>query len=282
MNLDLIFDIGSNNGDDIPYYLMKAKRVVAFEANPILAKGIVTRFSDHIQSGALRVENRLLVADKDKTASEACFYVHKHNHVLSQFPKPSNQLLNEFETVSVGNISVKEALRHYGRPEYAKIDVENYDYWILSDLFRLQCFPSFLSVEIHSKKVVSLMLNCRKYSAYKLVNGSDVGTKYENSSISDRFGEHHDYSFPTHSAGPFGDDIDGDWLDQKSILSAIISSRLGWKDLHASAADEGIRLVKRTGFVDHLAYHSAWLRPYAPKLLKSSLKTLLRKDRQRS
>ena len=35
-NKKVIYDIGSNNGDDIPYYLMKCDKVVAVEANPLL------------------------------------------------------------------------------------------------------------------------------------------------------------------------------------------------------------------------------------------------------
>lgn len=119
--MDLIFDIGSNNGDDIPYYLMKAKKVVAFEANPVLADEIVRRFPTHIQSGALRVENRLLVAEKDQSASEVRFYVHKHDHVMSQFPRPAKQKLSYFNTVFVGNVTLKKLSTFMGRRTMQKL-----------------------------------------------------------------------------------------------------------------------------------------------------------------
>jgi hypothetical protein len=32
--MKIIYDLGANNGDDIPYYLLKADTVVAVEANP--------------------------------------------------------------------------------------------------------------------------------------------------------------------------------------------------------------------------------------------------------
>ena len=46
--MKLIFDIGSNNGDDILYYLHKADLVVAVEANPKLCKLISKRFNKEI------------------------------------------------------------------------------------------------------------------------------------------------------------------------------------------------------------------------------------------
>lgn len=271
--MNLIFDIGSNNGDDIPYYLMKAEKVIAFEANPVLANEIALRFSEPIQSGVLQVENRLLVAENDKSAADLCFYVHKRNHVLSQFPKPSKETLNHFNTVLVGNVSVQEAIHTYGEPSYAKIDVEHYDYSILSEFFRLGHFPNYISTEIHSKRVASLLLKCPRYSAYKLLEGKDVSS-YDNSIITDRFGNKRYYSFPHHAAGPFGDDIIGNWSDQKSIRSKILSSRLGWKDLHASALDDGIKVEHQTNCVDHLLYHYNGFKPYVPELIKSAYRAL--------
>ena len=53
----IIYDFGSNNGDDIPYYLEKADKVVAVEANPGLVAQIVSRFSKDIAAQKLIVEH---------------------------------------------------------------------------------------------------------------------------------------------------------------------------------------------------------------------------------
>jgi hypothetical protein len=58
----IIYDFGANNGDDIPYYLMKADIVVAVEANPALCRSIETRFNNAIRSRQLFVENCVLTA----------------------------------------------------------------------------------------------------------------------------------------------------------------------------------------------------------------------------
>ena len=45
----MIYDIGANNGDDIPCYPMKADKVVAVEASQALARTIAGRFAAGIE-----------------------------------------------------------------------------------------------------------------------------------------------------------------------------------------------------------------------------------------
>jgi hypothetical protein len=70
----IIYDFGANNGDDIPYYLMKSDLVIAVEAIPALCQLIEERFHLEIQSGRLVIENCVLTADNE--LSEVPFYVH--------------------------------------------------------------------------------------------------------------------------------------------------------------------------------------------------------------
>ena len=62
----IIYDFGANNGDDIPYYLMKADEVIAVEANPNLCDLIKNRFPKEIIDGRLKVENCVIDVDKSK------------------------------------------------------------------------------------------------------------------------------------------------------------------------------------------------------------------------
>ena len=55
MKHDLIVDLGAHNGDDTCYYLRKGFRVVAVEANPILAEQIRGRFHEAVRGGLLTV-----------------------------------------------------------------------------------------------------------------------------------------------------------------------------------------------------------------------------------
>ena len=95
MQKKIICDFGANNGDDIPYYLKKADVIVAVEANASLCKQIETRFSSEITCGMVFVENLVLSIVGSKTEVE--FYVHKAAHVLSQSPKPTEGVIDNFE-----------------------------------------------------------------------------------------------------------------------------------------------------------------------------------------
>lgn len=121
----VIYDLGSNNGDDIPYYLQKSSKVVAVEANPVLVKQIELRFSEEILGGKLIVEHCVLTT-KNK-GGLVPFYIHKHNHVLSQFPIPEKSSISDFDETMIKSKNIIDIVGCYGRPYYIKIDLENYD-----------------------------------------------------------------------------------------------------------------------------------------------------------
>ena len=229
----IIYDFGSNNGDDIPYYLLKADLVVAVEANPALAKQIESRFAREIDEGRLAVENCVLTADADAPA--VSFYVHNSEHVLSQFPRPAE--MESFTEVSLPARNVVEVITAYGPPTYVKIDIEHYDEAILGALFAHDIRPPFISAESHSIEVFALMVTAGRYRSFNLVDGRSVSTRYRRHRIRSRGGEQL-YSFPFHSAGPFGEDILGSWMTPDNFFVYLASEGLGWKDIHASTEIE--------------------------------------------
>lgn len=201
----IIYDFGSNNGDDIPYYLLKSDLVVAVEANPILCEQINNRFASEIAQGRLFVENCVITAEE--YSDQVCFYIHKTNHVLSQFPKPSTKRLKHFKEVSLPSKSVTHIINKHGHPYYIKIDIEHYDIEVLRTLSIKEICPPFISAESHSIDVFCMLVNMG-YEAFKLVEGSTVSQIYADRIIQGGQ-EGVLYSFPSHSAGPFGNDVDG-------------------------------------------------------------------------
>lgn len=228
----IIYDFGSNNGDDIPYYLMKSDLVVAVEANPILCDLIKSRFGDQISSGRLIVENCVLCTYDSLEPVD--FFVHKVDHVRSQFPRPDNQ--NDFEKVSLPSKNVTQIIRKHGSPWYIKIDIEHYDQVILRELFVNNIMPPYISSESHSIEVFALMVALGKYNAFKLVDGLAVESRYRNCNISTNQGITR-YSFPYHSAGPFGPDISGPWMTRDNFFRVLGIVGLGWRDIHATNID---------------------------------------------
>ena len=120
----VIYDIGSNNGDDIPYYLMKADKVVAVEANPELSEYIKQKYSQEITNERLVVEN-CAITDRENMG-EVDFYTYTsqpHLHVYGQFPPPPQDKLKEFTKIKVPSKSITGLVNEHGYPHYMKIDL---------------------------------------------------------------------------------------------------------------------------------------------------------------
>ena len=232
----IIYDLGSNNGDNIPYYLMRSDSVVAIEANSKLCKDVKERFKNEILDGRLFVENCIVVADNNKLKSNREFYIQKDAHVLSQYPRPSEEILKYFKKTKVKAKNLISLIKKYGEPYYVKVDVENYDYEIISSLFENKIFPKYLSVECYNKKIYEKIMNNAFYNAYKLVCGSNVNKQYGKRSYLNKQ-EKVSYSFPIHSAGPFGNDIDGKWLTKKNFNFLYSLKNTKWIDIHCSRID---------------------------------------------
>lgn len=252
----VIYDFGANNGDDLPYYLKKADLVVAVEANPSLCRTIEQRFSSAIAEGRLKVENCVLTGDESN--AEVPFYLHKRHHVLGQFPQPDANVLPDYEQVLLPSRSVLSIIHQYGAPHYIKIDIEHYEEPILRAMFQAGIRPPYLSAESHSIKVFALLAGLGDYSAFKLVDGATVAEKYSNHAITVGSGSER-YSFPPHSAGPFGDDIPGAWRNADDLFELLAKVGLGWKDIHATnlvQPDVTSRAEKKRGMRRHLR---AWV-----------------------
>jgi len=230
----IIYDLGSNNGDDVPYYLLKADVVVAVEANPNLCEIIRNRFPEELISGRVIVENCVVNADSEPR--EVDFHIHRFNHVLSQFPPPAASIADQFTPVRLRSVSILDIVKARGEPYYVKIDLEHYDVHILDTLFRAGIRPPFISAEAQSVKTFASLVGLGRYDSFKLVDGNSISKLYVDRMIlseADKLKVH--YSFPHHSAGPFGDDLDGEWMTADAFFRLLAFEGLGWKDIHATS-----------------------------------------------
>ena len=139
--MKVIYDLGANNGDDIPYYLTKADKVVAVEANPELANKIKDRFLQEIESGKLVVEACAVTINN---ASEVNFYL-CDDPVLSTLKTTDN---SRFQKAILPAKNVVHLINEHGLPHYIKIDVEFYDHIILKYLFENGIRPPYISAAV--------------------------------------------------------------------------------------------------------------------------------------
>jgi hypothetical protein len=153
--------------------------------------------------------------------------------VQSQFPRPHDSVSEDYEKVLLPSRNILSIIYEYGIPYYIKIDIEHYDAAILKTLFQNDIRPPFISAESHSVEIFSLLVSLGDYKAFKLVDGHTVSEKYKNYPIGSN-GKKELYSFPYHSAGPFGEDVLGEWMTADNFLYLLAYEQLGWKDIHAT------------------------------------------------
>lgn len=137
----VVFDIGANHGEYTAAFLsVGARRVVAIEPQSTAANFIIEAFPNEIQSGALIVRTHAIGASK---GAGRLFPANDPGMSMSTLSK-------QFVDVSVRNgrqwdqeksyeveINTLDCLiEEIGIPDYVKIDVEGYDFEVLSGLSR--------------------------------------------------------------------------------------------------------------------------------------------------
>ena len=230
----IIYDFGANNGDNIEYYLLKSDLLVIVEANPRLCNLIRKKFKQEIYNKKLIVENCILTSDVSETLQQ--FYVHKENHLLSQFPRPDDKYINNFYIEKISSKRVTNIIKEYGDPYYVKIDIENYDHAILYELLNNKIIPDYISAEANTLDIFCTLVSLGNYKSFKLVNGEDVHIIYQNTQIETLNGLKN-FKFVKNSAGPFGNDINGPWITSDNFFYLLAKEKLGWKDIHCSKID---------------------------------------------
>lgn len=228
MTPDLIYDVGMYNGDDTDYYLAKGFRVVAIEANPVMAELARTRFAAQIAAQRLTILD-VAVAP---TAGPHDFWINDRRSNFSSFDERlARRGGARCRRVTVQGVPFHDILREYGVPFYLKVDIESADIHCLRAIDS-DDRPHYLSVEANSLEYLAL-LHHLGYNAFKCIDQSRVGCKaltFNNEHILGelnsllrygllRVGNAVDKALPSiefrsarrNSSGPFGEDTPGEW-----------------------------------------------------------------------
>lgn len=233
INHRVIFDIGAHNGDDLEYYLLCAHRVIAVEANPVLAQGIGQRYEQAVSLGRLVVVNRAVTPEQEDGYAMT-FFVHTSNDLLSTAEVPSASLMHLFRETTVPSVTVSQLIDDYGEPWFLKLDLEGLDAAVLDALFETGSRPRYLSVEAHTPQILDKLIHQGGYNAFKLVDGASMSAMYKLRKL--RMGEKATrHSFPYNAAGPFADDVRGRWASSARFKQRMQLEGFGWKDIHASS-----------------------------------------------
>jgi FkbM family methyltransferase len=251
-----VFDVGMNNGDDTAYYLSKGCKVIAVEANPILAQRARERFQAEIASGRLVVES-LGVCD---SPGNIPFWINEERDVFSSFDRPrASRGGMRCQSVDIQCVMFDTLLRKHGVPYYLKLDVEGAEAHCLRSLQSIR-LPEYISVEAESLEYLLLLwqLGYRQFKIVDQMRHNSRFPDFTNENLfsrlakracgyADRFKNRAaKVAFPRGCSGPFGEDTAGGWQTLEEVAYNWLHlhfgcgtrgslSRDSWYDFHAKA-----------------------------------------------
>ncbi len=236
---DLIFDIGMRDGEDSAFYLTKGFRVVAFEADPVLADRARERFARDIERGRLHLVEGAIVPGSWRAdgAQKVRFYRNPANPdwgtVLQEWTL-RNQVLgfSRVEEVQVDIADLSEVIAQFGMPHYMKIDIEGVDLECLQVLERFESRPHYVSIESEKQSFNRLvrevdLLRRLGYDSFKAVQQGRVHRQREPRPPLE--GEYSGMSLKVGSSGLFGRDLPGRWKSQDELLAQYRRIFLGYR-----------------------------------------------------
>jgi FkbM family methyltransferase len=251
MQSDLIFDIGACEGNDTAYYLSRAFRVVAVEANPSLVSQLETRFAQEAESGSLTIVGACITVAAGETSFWVCDDVNEWSSCHLDIASRENA---KHHAVTVPGVCFRALLENYGVPFYCKIDIEGNDRLCLQEL-TATTKPMFVSFEMpHSDADVDLeILRSLGYTRFKVVSqvsraqpvkflsqaaaalpagGRDLLLRLDRRLRGKYRAE--TWIFPFGSSGAFGEDTPGPWRSSTYVLET-------WRYLKEIDRDYGLR-----------------------------------------
>jgi FkbM family methyltransferase len=253
---DLVYDIGAHHGNDTAWYLANGYRVVAVEANPLLAKDLEKTFSDAIKAGNLTVLNVAVAANDNETIP---FFISQDNWRSSAIKSFAEREVAIEQTVELTTTSLSSLFEKYGTPHYCKIDIEGNDAVAIGSLAGKTNQPSYISCEIACNSLADIQqdnhllfvtidaLQAAGYTSFQLIDQesllqltdenyyhriqkfySRVRTKLERLTgwYTSRFSNRHLVArtrkvLPDYVTTPFGKALSGTWTDYETTRKYI-------------------------------------------------------------
>jgi FkbM family methyltransferase len=285
MNSDLIFDLGLHRGEDTDYYLSKGYRVVAVDADPGLIEQAAQRFGEAVREQRLTLLNCAMAAEEGEAdfhlSHESAWnslnkdISARENAAVSTIHVATRRLPDLFREFGVPlyckidlegtDIVCLKTLE--GSPELpASISVETEclgDNDVVTEVQALETlvqlgklgYKRFKLVDQRSLAVLgpSDRVYQMKPSIWRRL-GKRIGVGgYAHYNLYDlaeknrsRLDAAHGHHFPDGATGPFGADLDGEWLDLHSARETLLCHRRDyfrmkdaknyefWCDWHAS------------------------------------------------
>lgn len=229
----LVYDVGMHDGNDSAYYLAKGFDVVAIDANPSSCERCRDRFTAEIRAGRLTILN-VGVSNEEGVGT---FHVNLAEEPISTFVPERFAAMEwvrqEWREIDVPIVRLSDLIDRHGCAAFIKIDVEFFDQNVMLDLLRTNHRPPLISVEAQEIDTFCSLV-CMGYRRFRLSSGEDVPRRFSRSPIRRLDGSEFEWSFPSFSSGPFGEDYPEPWLGKDAALERLMHIGPGWIDVHAA------------------------------------------------
>lgn len=226
-----IFDIGMAEGNDTAYYLAKGFNVAGVEADAKAFYELQDRFEEEIKSGRLIIHNEAAAARGGEILE---FFHHEQNPRLSGLSYARPEFASGYKSYFVSTINWPALIAAHGIPHYMKIDIEGSEAAFLSSA-TADRLPRFISVGCHELAPVEA-LYALGYRRFMLVDQKpEGGFRLPSPQLEGQLVENPSWAG---TSGPFGLDLQGEWLDFEGfkaqwMASQPLTSRT-WFDCHAA------------------------------------------------
>ena len=164
--MELIYDVGSENGDDSAYYLCKGYKVVGIEASPLAVEKLQRRFAAEIAEGRYV----LLPVGIAEKSGRAAFWICDDHAPWSSFDRAiASRNGSRHHSVTVQTRPFRSILEEFGAAIYCKIDIEGSDNLCVED-FTSRTRPQYVSIEVIRGDEQLRLLRRKGYTKFKIIS----------------------------------------------------------------------------------------------------------------
>ncbi|HEX9167884.1 MAG TPA: FkbM family methyltransferase [Roseiarcus sp.] len=221
---NLIFDLGTHNGQDSDFYLKKGFNVVAVEANPALCNSLRQRFAREITEGRYtlvekavgeRFGNVDFFINTERSIWGTTAYNQKYRERSSAKVSPN------WTKIVVPSVPFSWLTDQFGVPYYLKIDIEGADLIYLADLLKSEDRPKFISIERQpflGDQLKDLgLLKALGYTRFKVIDQKTVMLQRPPKRA--REGIYVEHRFEFDATGLLGEELPGRWLSYSGVVA---------------------------------------------------------------
>ena len=218
---ELIFDVGMHQGFDTEFYLAKGFRVVAVEANPVLARKAEEKFSSAIADDRLRLLNVAIASRAEPVTFWSNDQYDDWGTTSDEFVQRNAAAGTSMHAVTVPGLPLQRILDEHGTPHYLKIDIEGSDSLCLEAL-RGREIPQYLSIEADLTSPDAMFAQLAAmwelgYRHFQILNqGCNRWRECPNPA---REGQYVKASFGAFSSGLFGEELPDEWMCATDLVS---------------------------------------------------------------